>query len=397
MRIVALMSVAVLTACDVGPLPAAAPHPDIRRKATGFPSNSDEPFRLDSAIRTNQLHLLKSFLEAGDNPNLRWGRTGDHFPLQEVFDTGGYELSGHSDYVLALLTHGADPNMRWCPYESRGTWDGPGKCTSEGGTFALAWAAAFGSADIVEMLLAAGAEPSMQDWTGSSALDYAADDVTFETIARGQFPELATRDRHSLAWVSGRRRAAYGSERPQNATPVLRAMTGNPAVVYSPLPPPSLDAHGEHWPSAGAVERKVMLRLRPILRIGVDPNERAGWPDHDWAGLGLALAQKQYSAARLLLDAGANVNQRWCELFRSDYFRDQGPTDLRCTFENGVTPLMWAAASGDEQAVELLLEYAADVTLKNWMGQSAADVARTDSIRRLLEGRSSTAARQQSR
>ena len=50
-----------------------------------------------------------------------------------------------------------------------------------------------------------------------------------------------------------------------------------------------------------------------------------------------------------------------------------------------MTPLMWSAAEGKQQAVELLLEYAADVSLLDGAGRSAADVARTDAIRRLIE------------
>lgn len=391
--VLAFLVLATVCGCDPGPLPEPQ-LPVVFDKPDGFPSKSDDPWPLDAAIRRNDLHRLRELLERGANPNERWGRRGDRFPLQAVLDSGGHPLSNQSDFVHALVTHGADPNMRWCPYESRGTWDGPGKCTSEAGTFALAWAASLGLTGIVEVLLAAGADPSMQDWTGNSALDYAADDVTFETIARRQFPDLATRDRLSLAWVSGRRRAAYGRERPENATPVLRALSNSVGVVYVPEPPVPPGAFEEtvNWHVATAAERRAMSRLRPVLRVGADPNERAGWPGYDWTALGVALATKQYRAARLLIDAGANVNQRWCEVLSSDYFRDQGPTDPRCTPENGVTPLMWAAASGDLQAVELLLEHAADVTLTNWTGQSAADLARTDGIRHLVDGRSSTAA-----
>jgi hypothetical protein len=256
-----------------------------------------------------------------------------------------------------------------------------------------------GLRDIVGMLLSAGADPEMQDWSGSSALDYAFDEVTFELIARVQFPSLAKRDRQALDWLSGVRGTGY-DKGPHVSTPMLRALSGFRGAIEPPVPAPLTFTEAmarETWVTSIAIDRRVTSRVRIVLRIGADPDQRALWQGYDWTPLGVALVAKQYVPARLLLDYGANVNQRWCVNIDWNYFPAEGPTDPRCTIENGVTPLMWAAGEGDEQAVKLLLEYAADVTLRNWAGQSAADLARTDGIRRLLEARSSTATPPQSR
>jgi ankyrin repeat protein len=59
--------------------------------------------------------------------------------------------------VQALLEGGADPDARWCPFESRGASDT--SCRSSDGTTPLILAANLDLADITYLLLEAGADP----------------------------------------------------------------------------------------------------------------------------------------------------------------------------------------------------------------------------------------------
>src|SRR5215213_6269359 len=106
--VIAVVTVAAIAGCGPGPLPQVPHSPDQRDLnyvRDGFPTNSDDPFPLDTAIRSDRIDELRRLLENGENPNLRWGRSGDHFPLQEVLDTGGDRVSDPAESVRLLLAH----------------------------------------------------------------------------------------------------------------------------------------------------------------------------------------------------------------------------------------------------------------------------------------------------
>jgi ankyrin repeat protein len=136
----------------------------------------------------------------------------------------------------------------------------------------------------------------------------------------------------------------------------------------------------------------MLARVRILLRIGADPNERV----RVRSPLSLALDNHTFRVARELLRGGANVNERWCELFIPRWassvsspqhllvHQGEPHQDPACSASNGITPLMWIAGAGDREAVELLLEFNADKSLKDWAGRSALDYATSPDIRKLL-------------
>lgn len=260
-RIALAGAIAVSMACGPGPLPPVA-RAASERRAGWFPTTSEEPLALDIAIRNDDLDEVRALLDKGADPNARWGQSGDHHPLQELFDTGnGYTVSNRVEAVHLLLERGADPNARWCPFESRADCCGFPSCTSAKGQTVLHWAAG-----------------SPYDRT---------------------------------PWL---------------ATPISRAFV-----------------HAE----------------------GVFP----------------------YSASRLLLNSGADVNARWCVPVDHRTFKEARAKDPACSVATGISPLMWSASVGHREAVELLLEFKADPSLRDWAGRSALDYAQEPGVRELLSKR----------
>lgn len=378
-----LISVVTLIACGPGPVPPppAAPHFDrhaLSDRSDRFPADSDEPFPLDDAIHRGQLGELRRLLENGANPNLRWG-SGDHFPLQEIFDTGaGYTPPDPVEAVRLLVEHGADPNARWCPFESRGSDVGGPVCRSAQGTTTLMWAAAAGATEAIDLLLQHGADASAVDWLGNSPLHLATSEVGFELIARAMFPPVDTRDRDSLRWLRREGRAHPISEAELFQSALSWSRYQVPLDVLAPEGPPySFVRRNELW------ENRIVERLRILLRLGAKPNGRIDTGNGEWTPLGVALQNGTVRAARILLQAGADVNDRACLATGYD-MKLKKQIFPPCARENGTTPLMYAAAKGQTDVVALLSEFKADRSLKDWAGRSALDYAKTDEIRKLL-------------
>ena len=342
-KLLAIVALAMIAAaCGPGPLPAILVREDPRRDR--FPSKSDEPLDLHIAIRRDKLDDVRRLLDDGADPNVRWGDRGDHNPLQEALDTNsGIPRSHRDEIVRLLLAHGADPNLRWCPFESRGNDSGGITCRSAEGATPLMAAAGSDMSEIVELLLAAGADPGLKDWSGASALDHASGEITFELIARKLFPRMSTR-------------------------------------------PPDQNGVLSRW----SHQRRATGHVRLLVNIGADPNERVTPDWVDWTPLALAMQQTWSWTARVLLDAGADPNARWCFSLGWYSTRKEARTkDPACNHGNGTTALMQAASQGRADLVRALLEHGADPSLTDWNGKSAGDLAKTDEIRTLLSRKSS--------
>ena len=111
---------------------------------------------------------------------------GDHHPLQGALTAWPEHNSHRAEIVLLLLDHGADPNGRWCPFESRAR---PlpnlptlyARCFSDVGITPLMFAASIRDVESVKALVKAGADSALRDGDGRTAQDrlsaYAPDDL----------------------------------------------------------------------------------------------------------------------------------------------------------------------------------------------------------------------------
>jgi len=369
----ALLLILTFVACDPGPMPEVPSHKlDEQFDYTKywFPTDSEHRLPLDRAIEGADAAEVRRLLDGGANPNLRWGKSGDHFPLQEALELAGRgnHLSDASAIASLLLKQGADPNARWCLSGTREPSEWRSICTAERAMTPLLYAAFAGYRDVVELLLAAGADPRARDFSGRSALDYATDEIVFEMISAALFPDLATRDHDALEWL---KRAGGDSYDPSRSrTPLLRALEFDDSGFFV-------------FGTGAGDEDRLLSRVRILMRIGADPNERLT----ERAPLSYALAHGHLRVARVLLQNGANVNQRWCERFPSGRIAPGyapkhlivGPgeprSDPACDLTNGITPLMWSAGAADRDAVGLLLEFKADRSLIDWAGRSALHYA----------------------
>jgi ankyrin repeat protein len=239
----------------------------------------------------------------------------------------------------------------------------------------LTFAAGAGWADVVELLLEAGADPAARDWRGTSALDVAASEIAFELISRALFRAIETRDQDALSWM----RSGVASD----GVLFARAIDNDPFYLML-LPPPVADGdvtslgHQRFY-----IESRVLERMRPLVRIGADPNQPGRPNGQLHTALGLAVRRELTRAARLLLNEGADPNQRECIARYDNTYKVM--QESKCNSESGITPLMSAASAGNREAVELLLEFKADRSLKDWAGRSALDYATAPEVRELLK------------
>jgi ankyrin repeat protein len=252
----------------------------------------------------------------------------------------------------------------------------------------------YDNVELVEQLLLAGADPTARDWGNASALDYAYDEIVFETLSRALFRDIQTRDRNALSWLKEYDGFWFGTNA-WESTPLSRALgqlDGGRLPPPPPIPIADLDkARSLESQYLAQRESRVLGRVRTLIRIGADPNERATRGGADWTPIAMALRRDLLRAARLLLENGADPNRRSCVTFvltsfNAVYTHGRPPffVNKDCTAENGVTPLMMSALRDDWHGAKLLLEFKADRSLKDWAGRTALDYAKDPEVRKLF-------------
>jgi ankyrin repeat protein len=156
---------------------------------------------------------------------------------------------------------------------------------------------------------------------------------------------------------------------------------------------------GDPTPLVAAVMRDHVPSVKVLIEHGADM-EKPG--QEDFKPLPLAIAEDKYESAKALMEAGADVNSLSGTDALTPLMIAAGqtspaegamfvpgstrPTDIaqgllarganvNAQSKNGVTPLMIAATHNNPPMIGILIDAGADVTLKNKLGQTAADVA----------------------
>lgn len=253
----------------------------------------------------------------------------------------------HRSYELADSIHGAferrdfDQVLRFLemPALDPNCWAGRSKKTL------LLLAAEAGRPDIVELLLARGADPDGESYSGVTALSTA--------VTRGH-EEIA------LALVQAgadvHKSLSYKST---SDLPPLYHCFEMPAVAEAllaagaaPLPPALLNRRV----ADAIINGDEAAALRYVAAPGVDVDGPCGVGDDPKSGLlTLASSRGHVEFARRLQAMGASVNG---------------------TSADAMAPLMAACAGGHAQTALFLLETGADAHAKTAMGQTALDFAR---------------------
>ena len=156
---------------------------------------------------------------------------------------------------------------------------------------------------------------------------------------------------------------------------------------------------GDPTPLVAAVMRDHVPSVKALIEHGADM-EKPG--QGNFKPLPLAIAEDKYESAKALMDAGADVNSVSGDDALTPLMIAAGqtspaegamfvpgstrPTDIaqgllarganvNAQSKNGVTPLMIAATHNNPPMIGILIDAGSDVTLKNKLGQTAADVA----------------------
>lgn len=287
------------------------------------------------AFSGEQLKIAKFLLDVGADANNR--SSSGQTPLTLAI------AMQNDEAVEVCLAAGADPEL---PSHHDAT-DLAGKSATLKVT-PLSHAAQRDSADLVRVLINAGAVVDFRMANGHTALMSAAmTDATFAAkalLAAGANPDLEPAKKIKIAgWTP--------------STPLTCAARENSSEVAKLLIEAKVRV--DVADGKGNTSLKLFARngndelVEALLAAGADPELT---DNEGWGPLVSAAYRQHSSTVRLLLAAGSKP-------------------DIQTTCLVGFTPLIAAAKSGQADIVESLLGAGADVDLKNLAGEVALDVA----------------------
>ena len=321
--------------------------------------------------------------------------------------------SGNADLVRELLKAGADPNQTLANGETplmmaarTGRTEVIGLLLAKGarvdereklrGTTALMWAAANSNTDAVRLLIARGADIGARS----------------ATISPGRSPYLAPPGRNRIEdFINGRGITFQGvkpmsdakAQAEEDAILAKERVVAERALAAFPLEKttkPAARQWGGLTPLQFAVREGSLDTVKVLVDAGADVNQRS---EFGWTPLLVATQNRYYGIGVFLLDHGADANIAneggWTPLYIAtdnrnieggDYptrkpdmdhlefikrlfaahadpnLRMRSSTETRTIFthqwllEEGATPFLRAAQSGDLVLLKLLLEHGAD-------------------------------------
>ena len=349
--------------------------------------NHDGATPLSLAAENGSAAMIEKLIEAGADPNQRLAN--GETPLMMAARNGNVAA------IKVLLDHKADVNIK----------------ETLRGTTALMWAAEQGHSDAVKALVARGADlgAATESDTRNSRLNIAP------TVQQRAQSAQGAGGLGGFARARTRRAAAGGAASPDDFDDFAAFFRG-----------PQIKDGGGLTPLVYAAREGCLECARALVEAGADVNQvtHYGWTalltatqnrhyqlgryllDHGadpniankggWTPLYLATDNRNIEAGdypvrkpdmdhldyiKLLLDKGANVNTRICGAQSSDKECKGDTTETRTNFtmqwlyEDGATPFVRAAQSGDVTLMKLLLAQGADPKIATAHNDTALAVA----------------------
>ncbi|HTW64370.1 MAG TPA: ankyrin repeat domain-containing protein [Bryobacteraceae bacterium] len=287
---------------------------------------------LSEAATVGNATIIEQLLKAGANPNTRTTADGETVLMTSA-------RAGNVDAVKVLLDHGADVNAK------------------EGyrGQTALMWAAAERHADVVKLLLQRGA-----DWKIQSS------------FRETKIPKLSTAS--SISPISRGGLTAFLFAAREGDIETAKVMLDHGVDINQ------TDVDGTSGLVVSIMNKKYTF-AKFLLDRGADPNvtdvkgraalyAAVDMRNEDWSALPMRKELDPLPSMdliKLILAHGANVNARLTHNLPGRSGMDYGDVAL----DEGTTPFMRAARSGDAATMRVLLAAGADPKLVTKDGNNA--------------------------
>ncbi len=291
---------------------------------------------LSEAASLGNAAVIEMLLKAGADPNTRTTYDGETVLMTTA-------RSGNLNAVRILLDHGADPNAR----------------ESYKGQTALMWAAGERHPEVVKLLLEHGADWKVRSFDRETKLPKLSAASSVTPFARGGMSEFQFTAREG----------EIGTAKVM--------LDGGVDINY-----PDIDGTSA---IVVAIMNKRYTFAKFLLDRGADPNvtdvkgraalyAAVDMRNEDWSALPNRKLEDSYPSLDLIkaiLARGSNVNAKLTRNLPGRSGMDAGDT----TLDEGSTPLMRAARSGDAGAMRLLLDAGADSKLATKEGTTALQFA----------------------
>jgi ankyrin repeat protein len=291
---------------------------------------------LSEAASLGNAKVIEMLLKAGADPNTRTTYDGETVLMTTA-------RSGNLDAVRILLDHGADPNAK----------------ESYKGQTALMWAAAERHPDVVKLLLQKGADWKVRSFDRETKLPKLSAASSVSPFARGGMTAFQFTAREGdLDTGKVMLDAGVDINYPDiDGTSALVVAIMNKRYTFAKF---LLDR--------GADPNVTDVKGRAALYAAVDMR------NEDWSALPSRKLEDDYPSLSLIeavVARGGKVNATLTRNLPGRSGMDAGDT----TLDEGTTPLMRAARSGDAATMRLLLKAGADPKLVTKEGTNALQFA----------------------
>jgi ankyrin repeat protein len=348
---------------------------------------------LMTAARTGNADAVRMLLTFGANVNAREAWRGQTALMWAAAEN-------HADVVKLLIELRADVNARSTHYEFPKLTGGNGGIIhdrSEGGLTPLFFAARQGAIESADRLIEAGAEVNVTEpQYGFTPMQTAIFNGHYDLAARLVDKGADVNDGSLYTAVEMRNLATY-SNRPNppetdahlsslDVITLLLARGADPNRVYTKKIPPR-QAQGDIVVTPGATPLYRAMKatdlavVRLLLDKGANPSasiKDGSTPLMMASGMG---ARRVASDEDVIEKAGTADPLDAVKMFVA------AGADIDAQNDLGNTALHYAAQTGASRIVEYLVGKGAKLDVYNYVGQTAADMTRSQPIKNLMQGR----------